>query len=162
MIDSLAGLFSELPKDIWAQVYVLFRKTCDRLFAAFLAKIAGFEASDEEKGQYLIQVQELAWEALRGKIKEEVSDQLLPIRLRKSFEDGFRYDKNGLPRVWQQGQDMETNFVRARTEAEELIALLSQMRFPANVEDESIKDDPVCLQKLNRYRLSYFHSKSGF
>lgn len=51
---------------------------------------------------------------LLAKVKEHIADAALLGRLRSSFEDGFRYDANGIPRVWKPEDDIDGVFKKAR------------------------------------------------
>lgn len=62
----------------------------------------------------------------------------------KRFEDAFRYTEDGLPRVWQQGENMDDIFIKSRDLAEELVTLLSKMPIPDDTNDSAIINDPVC------------------
>jgi hypothetical protein len=62
------------------------------------------------------------WLSLRRKLEEQTSDANLISILRASFEERFRYDEAGVPRVWKPEDDIEAAFTRAKDEVSPLIA----------------------------------------
>jgi protein SEY1 len=57
-----------------------------------------------------------AWIVLRAKIEEQTSDQSLLGKLRNHFEERFRYDDEGIPRVWKPEDDIDSAFRKAKDE----------------------------------------------
>jgi len=49
-------------------------------------------------------------------------------KLRASFEEKFRYDENGVPRVWGRNDDIDGLFRKARDETVELVAVYSRIK----------------------------------
>jgi hypothetical protein len=58
-----------------------------------------------------------------------------------SFEDAFRYDADGLPRVWQKTDNIDRFFVNAKEVAEELIVLYAKIPIPSDLLVEYITGD---------------------
>lgn len=52
----------------------------------------------------------------------------LLLKLRENFEDKFRYDEAGVPRIWRPTDDIEGIYTRARESTLTLIPLLSRFR----------------------------------
>lgn len=57
-----------------------------------------------------------AWLALRAKIDEQTADQSFLAKLRTHFEERFRYDEQGVPRVWTPDDDIDGAFKKAKDE----------------------------------------------
>jgi hypothetical protein len=57
-----------------------------------------------------------AWRALRAKLDEQTADSFLAAKLRSVFEDRFRYDEAGTPRVWSPTDDIDGLYRAARDE----------------------------------------------
>jgi hypothetical protein len=55
-----------------------------------------------------------AWLALRAKIDEQTADQAFLSKLRNHFEERFRYDEGGVPRVWKPDDDIDSAFKQAK------------------------------------------------
>lgn len=62
----------------------------------------------------LASLKKRAWLVLRAKIEEQTADQVFLGKLRNHFEESFRYDEHGVPRVWKPADDIEGAFKRAK------------------------------------------------
>ena len=69
-----------------------------------------------------------SWVGLREKIEEEVMEGNILLKLRENFEDKFRYDEAGVPRIWSPSDDIEGIYTKARESTLTLIPLLSRFR----------------------------------
>ncbi|KAJ2450070.1 Dynamin-like GTPase that mediates homotypic ER fusion [Coemansia sp. RSA 2336] len=67
------------------------------------------------------------WEDMVSGLKEEVADQMVLLKLRTVLEDRFRYDENGLPRVWRPSDDIDAQFAVARSAAQALLPQFSRI-----------------------------------
>ena len=65
--------------------------------------LLGFNCTDEENTTALATLRKRAWLALRAKVDEQTADQSFLAKLRTHFEERFRYDEKGVPRVWTPG-----------------------------------------------------------
>lgn len=65
---------------------------------------------------------------LRVKIDEEMMEGNLLLKLRENFEDKFRYDEAGVPRIWRPTDDIEGIYTKARESTLTLIPLLSRFQ----------------------------------
>lgn len=65
--------------------------------------------------------------ALRAKIDEQTADQSFLAKLRTFFEERFRYDEKGVPRVWTPSDDIDGAFQKAKDETLELVPLYSKI-----------------------------------
>jgi hypothetical protein len=65
---------------------------------------------------------------LKSKIEEEMMEGNLLLKLRENFEDKFRYDEAGVPRIWRPTDDIEGLYTKARESTLTLIPLLSRFR----------------------------------
>jgi protein SEY1 len=73
-----------------------------------------FNCTDEENQDALNTLRRRAWNSLLGKIKEHTADAALIAKLRASFEERFRYDESGIPRVWKPSDDIDGVFKKAK------------------------------------------------
>ncbi|CRK31841.1 hypothetical protein BN1708_018840, partial [Verticillium longisporum] len=69
-----------------------------------------------------------SWVALREKVEEEVMEGNILLKLRENFEDKFRYDEVGVPRIWSPTDDIEGIYTKARESTLTLVPLLSRFR----------------------------------
>ena len=75
---------------------------------------AGFDCTDEENTHALATLRKRAWLAFRAKVDEQTSDASFLAKLRAHFEERFRYDDKGVPRVWTPEDDIDGAFKKAR------------------------------------------------
>lgn len=77
---------------------------------------SGFNCTEEESVLALAALRRRAWRALRAKLDEQTADSFLAAKLRGVFEDRFRYDEAGTPRVWSPTDDIDGLYRAARDE----------------------------------------------
>lgn len=53
---------------------------------------------------------------LRSKLDEQTSDANMLVKLKLAFEERFRYDSDGVPRVWKPTDDIDGLFKKAKDE----------------------------------------------
>lgn len=87
----------------------------------------GFNCTEEENEAALGALRRKAWLALCAKIDEQTTDTVLMSKLRSVFEDRFRYDEEGVPRVWKPDDDIDGIFRVARDDTLALIPIYSKI-----------------------------------
>ncbi|KAI0829843.1 root hair defective 3 GTP-binding protein [Trametes gibbosa] len=123
-ISEPVDLYLNKPtSDMWDKVLKLFRETLEKAEATYLAKAKSFDCTDEENTAALTTLRKRAWLALRAKIDEQTADTVFLGKLRTYFEERFRYDENGVPRVWRPEDDIDSAFRNAKEQTLELISL---------------------------------------
>ena len=120
----------EMPpeKDIWDRVWKVFISTIDEAQKRFTDRAKSFDASAEEVEVGLWRLRRKSWGVLRSKIDEEMMEGNLLLKLRENFEDKFRYDEAGVPRIWRPTDDIEGLYTKARESTLTLIPLLSRFQ----------------------------------
>lgn len=84
---------------------------------AFFHKFAvAFNCTEEENANALSSLRTRAWLVLRAKIDELTADTAILGKFRMHFEERFRYDEHGVPRVWKPDDDIEGAFRKAKDE----------------------------------------------
>lgn len=76
----------------------------------------GFNCTETENAASLATLRRRSWLALRAKIDEQTADTILLSKLRTAFEERFRYDELGVPRVWKPEDDIDEAFRKAKDE----------------------------------------------
>mgnify|MGYP002718867079 CR=1 FL=1 len=76
----------------------------------------GYNCTKEENDKALETLRARSWLALRRKLEEQTSEATILGTLRTTFEDRFRYDEQGVPRVWKPEDDIEAAFKKAKEE----------------------------------------------
>ncbi|TPX20499.1 Dynamin-like GTPase that mediates homotypic ER fusion [Coccidioides immitis] len=113
---------------IWDRIWSIFVATVLEAEQRFTERASSFDASLEEVDVGLWRLRRKAWGVLRSKIDEEMMEGNLLLKLRENFEDKFRYDSAGVPRIWRPTDDIEGLYTKARESTLTLIPLLSRFR----------------------------------
>ncbi|GJJ06363.1 Dynamin-like GTPase that mediates homotypic ERfusion [Clathrus columnatus] len=125
--DPVELYLTEAKPDMWDKVLTLFQGTLEKAESTYISKAKSFDCTDAENTLALAVLRRRAWLALRSKIDEQIADTALIGKLRARFEDKFRYDENGVPRVWKPGDDIDSAFRQARDDTLELISLYASI-----------------------------------
>lgn len=115
-------------KDLWDRIWRVFTDTVSHAETRFTDRARSFDASPDEVEVGLWRLRRKSWGALRDKIDEEMMEGNLMLKLRENFEDKFRYDDEGVPRIWRPSDDIEGLYTKARESTLELIPLLSRFK----------------------------------
>ncbi|GAB0138098.1 Protein sey1 [Epichloe bromicola] len=115
-------------KDLWDRVWGVFSGIVKEAESRFADRAKSFDASDEEAEVGMWRLRRKSWVGLREKIDEEVMEGNILLKLRENFEDKFRYDEAGVPRIWRPSDDIEGIYTKARESTLTLIPLLSRFR----------------------------------
>ena len=115
-------------RDIWDRIWSVFTDTVSLAETRFTDRARGFDANPDEVEVGLWRLRRKSWVALKDKIEEEMMEGNLLLKLRENFEDKFRYDEEGVPRLWRPTDDIEGMYTRARESTLELIPLLANFR----------------------------------
>ena len=113
---------------MWDRVLGVWRDACDRAAALYRERAAHLNTTPDEDAATVGRLHMVAWRALLDRVQESTSETVLASRLRAFFEDRFRYDASGVPRVWKPSDDMDDAFVQARDATLALIPLYATMQ----------------------------------
>ena len=122
------GTKADTEQDLWDRIWNAFTDTVSHAESRFSDRAQSFDASPDEVEVGLWRLRRKSWGALRDKINEEMMEGNLLLKLRENFEDKFRYDEEGVPRIWRPTDDIEGAYTRARESTLELIPLLSRFK----------------------------------
>ncbi|PVF94313.1 root hair defective 3 GTP-binding protein [Serendipita vermifera] len=129
--------------DMWDRILTSFAELIGKAETAYLTKAASFNCTEEENQDALNTLRRRAWNSLLAKIKEHTADAALIAKLRASFEERFRYDESGIPRVWKPSDDIDGVFKKAKDITLDLIpvyakiAPLDDSLVPTNIPSDS-------------------------
>ncbi|CAJ2511075.1 Uu.00g067000.m01.CDS01 [Anthostomella pinea] len=130
----------ETEKDLWDRIWNVFVSVVKEAEGRFVERAKSFEASEDEVEVGLWRLRRKSWVALRERIDEEVMEGNILLKLRENFEDKFRYDEAGVPRIWRPADDIEGIYTRARESTLTLIPLLSRFRLAATYAPPDLPD----------------------
>lgn len=122
------GEMSNTENEIWDRIWMVFTKTVKDAERRFTDRARSFDASSAEVDVGLWRLRRKSWGVLRAKIEEEMMEGNLLLKLRENFEDKFRYDEAGVPRIWRPTDDIEGIYTKARESTLTLIPLLSKFK----------------------------------
>ncbi|CAN8103948.1 unnamed protein product [Discula destructiva] len=120
-------------KDLWDRIWTVFVSIVTDAQSRFKDRAKNLEATDGEVEVGLWRLRRKSWVALRDKVEEEVMEGNILLKLRENFEDKFRYDEAGVPRIWRPSDDIEGIYTRARESTLQLIPLLSRFRLAETI-----------------------------
>lgn len=115
-------------QDLWERIWKVFIAIVGDAETRFTERAKSFKANDAEMRVGLWRLRRKSWVALRSKIEEEVMEGNILLKLRENFEDKFRYDDAGVPRIWRPTDDIEGIYTKARESTLKLIPLLSNFK----------------------------------
>ncbi|KAL6705358.1 Dynamin-like GTPase that mediates homotypic ER fusion [Coniothyrium glycines] len=115
-------------KDLWDRVWAIFTDTVSSAEKRFTDRAQSFDASPDEVDVGLWRLRRKSWAVLRAKLEEEVMEGNILLKLRENFEDKFRYDEHGVPRIWRPTDDIEGVYTRARESTITVIPLLARFK----------------------------------
>ncbi|KAF2810893.1 root hair defective 3 GTP-binding protein [Mytilinidion resinicola] len=118
-------------KDLWDRIWAVFTETVESAEGRFTDRARSFDASPDEVEVGLWRLRRKSWGVLRAKIDEEVMEGNILLKLRENFEDKFRYDESGVPRIWRPTDDIEGLYTKARESTVTIIPLLARFKLAA-------------------------------
>jgi protein SEY1 len=118
----------DTEKDLWDRIWNVFTSIVKDAEGRFADRAKSFDASSEEVEVGLWRLRRKSWVVLRERLEEEVMEGNILTKLRENFEDKFRYDEAGVPRVWRPTDDINGIYTKARESTLTLIPLLSRFR----------------------------------
>ncbi|KAI5118453.1 hypothetical protein M0805_006272 [Coniferiporia weirii] len=127
--------------DMWDKVLTAFRQSLEKAEGVYLTKARSFNATDDENSKSLASLRKRAWLALRAKVDEQTADPVILGKLRSHFEDRFRYDEHGVPRVWRPDDDIDSMFKKARDQTLELVPLYAKIKTQNPASSYELPDD---------------------
>lgn len=128
LAEPIEAALSEPDAGMWDRVLGVWRDACDRAAALYRERAAHLNTTPDEDAATVGRLHMVAWRALLDRVQESTSETVLASRLRAFFEDRFRYDASGVPRVWKPSDDMDDVFVQARDATLALIPLYATMQ----------------------------------
>lgn len=129
-----------IETEIWDRIWGVFTKTVKEAERRFTDRARSFDAGADEMDVGIWRLRRKSWGVLRAKIDEEMMEGNLLLKLRENFEDKFRYDDAGVPRIWRPTDDIDGIYTKARESTLTLIPLLSRFQ-SANTSSPPPLDD---------------------
>ncbi|RCH82959.1 Protein sey1, partial [Rhizopus stolonifer] len=116
LADPIALELNHPQEDMWHNIIKVYKSTVDDGKELLAKKAKSFDSSPEDIEKSTQDLKRQTWVVLRKKVDEELSDNLLLLKLRYRFEEKFRYDEEGIPKVWKPEDDIDIYFKKAKDE----------------------------------------------
>ncbi|EPS41372.1 hypothetical protein H072_4729 [Dactylellina haptotyla CBS 200.50] len=126
--DGVAYLFKTISPTLYPRIWTMFTENVKTQISTFTQKSTALNATAEENEQAVYKLKKRSWRVLRGILDEETKEQSLITRLLGYFDKDFRYDEQGVPRVWKAGEDIEGTFAKSKEGVLKLIPELSTFK----------------------------------
>ncbi|KAI8872586.1 membrane organization and biogenesis-related protein [Ramicandelaber brevisporus] len=126
--EMVAVALSEPNEDMWNRVLNGFiQVTSQRADKLLIQRLTEYSVPKPEINSAVQRLHLEAWLILHKKIDDELVDNMVIMRLRNKLEELFRYDANGLPKVWTPEDDIDAHFGVAKSEAAKLLPLFERI-----------------------------------
>ncbi|EJS41662.1 sey1p [Saccharomyces arboricola H-6] len=143
--DHIIHLLSHPSKKVWDDVLDDFESTIQRNLSPYQVSNNKFDfeigLSDDENANVYKSIRILAWRTLDTTVHDYLKIDTIVSILRDRFEDVFRYDTEGSPRLWKTEEEIDGAFRIAKEHALEVFEVLSLAVTSENV--EIIPDMPI-------------------
>ncbi|KAF8629437.1 hypothetical protein AX15_003482 [Amanita polypyramis BW_CC] len=141
--DPVELALDKATPDMWDKVLRVFKDALGQAESQYMTKAISFNCTEKENASSLAELRRRAWQVLRAKIDELVAETVMLGKLRTNFEDKFRYDETGVPRVWKPSDDIKGLFKVAKDETLALVPLYAKIA-PKDPENEyELPADPA-------------------
>ncbi|CAJ0631706.1 16319_t:CDS:10 [Entrophospora sp. SA101] len=145
-INEFVPLYFKTPdQNMWQKIIGKFQQVLNSTQQQLLKRAKSFNATEEENNESIINLRKQSWLQLRKKLEEELADNMFLLKLRERFEEKFRYDEEGLPKVWKPEDDIDLHFKKARDDALNLIPLFAHIKIPSDIELDIPSDESLTI-----------------
>lgn len=128
LADPVELALSQPDVSMWNNVLSAFHRVNEQVANMYRTRAASLNTTPDEDTTAVAQLQQASWRLLLEKVHEQTSEAVLASRLRGYFEDRFRYDAGGVPRVWKPSDDIDDIFVKSRDATLALIPLYATIQ----------------------------------
>jgi hypothetical protein len=121
---------NNVREHLWDELSNDLNEVTNNSIQEYKTLIKGYDCSDEELNNNISTIRKACWNIFINLVAEETTDNIILLRLREKFEEIFRYDNAGLPRIWNRNDDIDIFFKKAKDEALALISLFTYVDIP--------------------------------
>ncbi|WWC69983.1 protein SEY1 [Kwoniella pini CBS 10737] len=127
LLEPVEVALSQPSVEMWNIVLKTYKQVNEDAEQSYLTKAKAYNCSEEENNAALLSLRARTWLSLRRKLEEQTSDATILATLRSTFEEKFRYDESGVPRVWKPEDDIESAFTKAKEETLSLLPIFASI-----------------------------------
>ena len=131
VVEQVQSVLTSCPNDMWVRVMHCFKTGVSVSIEALESKMNSFGVSSEESKLYKSKLVKDLCRLFIAKLKEELSGPMIIVKARQKFEEKFRYDDQGIPRIWKPTDDIEVFYIRAKDHALTLLGLVKNIPLDA-------------------------------
>lgn len=128
LVEPVELEFRRMDETLWDRVWAAWKEIVDDAVQKFQRKSRSFNSTEAEMELGVWRLRKRGWTVLMARVDEEVLEGNLLLKLRENFEDSFRYDDLGVPRVWKPTDDIEGAYTKAREATLTLIPRVSSFK----------------------------------
>jgi len=159
-----AALNENITESLWEDLFDRYSVIIEQNINKFINRATVYSCEDTEMEHISKELKKASWDAFYDTVFDETKDTLMIIRLKEKFETIFRYDINGLPKVWKPGDDIDGQFQNSINEAYKLCELFNRIDIPISkiketTEIDNLDEDALVIIEpskkkmlLNRFR----------
>jgi len=159
-----SALNENITESLWEDLFDRYAVIVEQNVNKFINKATVYSCEETEIEHISKELKKASWDAFYDTVFDETKDTLMIIRLKEKFESVFRYDNNGLPKVWKPGDDIDGQFQQSLSEAYKLCDLFNRIDIPlqklkSTTEVDNLDDDALIIIEpskkkmlLNRFR----------
>ncbi|KAI8825342.1 RHD3/Sey1 [Chytriomyces cf. hyalinus JEL632] len=163
MKDAVIGKLNEGGSSMWVGILNSFGEAVDFGVLQVQKRGQGFESTGDEIDGYKATIRWQTWTGLLETLNKETTDDLMLGRMKAIFEARFRYDENGVPRLWSLDDPIDTFFQVATDDADKSLNIYAKMDVPLKmIGDYIIEDqrfDPACVVIITSQRLQVIRDR---
>jgi len=128
LLEPVEVALSKPSPTMWDTVLKTYNDVTSSAEKTYLAKARSYNCTAEENTAALKSLHSRSWLVLRKKLAEQTADAVVLSTLRGSFEERFRYDEAGVPRVWKPEDDLDGAFKKARDDTLVLLPVFATIK----------------------------------
>jgi hypothetical protein len=106
---------SDASPTLWDDVFNLFIKTTLETDGLLRTKLTNLGIPEDEIVSESKTIKFSCWQTFLKLVQDELAEGPFMEKLRRRFEQYFRYDENGLPRIWKITDDIDAIYHKAKT-----------------------------------------------
>ncbi|KAK9240980.1 RHD3/Sey1, partial [Lipomyces kononenkoae] len=152
--DNFPSIYKAPSEDLWDRIVLTFKEALDASLEHYKVEKdgvvtynLGLGGTAEEVAIEIRQIKMEAWKVLYRKMREYSRPDGVLIRLREYFEDRFKYDAKGVPRVWKPSDDISEVYSESLKSTMLLLPLFATAKLSNG---ETVFPDPDVVPALDR------------
>lgn len=135
---SIAFELNDLNDTTWDNVLSKFNLLNHESLAKYKNENGNFDfglgTTEEINEEVVKRIKFKNWQKFYESIHKYISKETLVNLLQDRFDDKFRYDENGLPKLYQNSHELDTSFASAKTYALKVVDILTEAKLSSGKE----------------------------